>query len=67
MALPDHYRCEQCGCRFVIDFAPRLMCATHGDGDCCHVGEYLLDADGRVIAACAGPDCITFATTEWSE
>ena len=67
MALPDRYRCEHCGRQYVIDFSPRVMCAIHGEDDCCHAGEYVIDGEGRVVAVIASPDCITFATSEWSD
>lgn len=67
MALPDHYICEHCGLRFVLDLAPMVMCATHGDDDECHAGEWLLFADGNIQRAAQSPECITFATSEWTE
>ena len=67
MALPDHYRCDVCGLRFVLTLEPLIMCATHGEDDHCHVGEFLLCDDGRTQRAAQSPECITFATSEWTE
>jgi hypothetical protein len=65
--LPDHWRCEQCGRRFLLDFQPAVMCTAHSEGAHCHTGHQELMADGSTLFVPASPSCLPFATTEWVE
>lgn len=65
MALPEHFICEQCGVRFLMDFCPVVLCAAHGEDEHCHTGYRELCADGSWRYAASSPDCLPFATSDY--
>lgn len=64
--LPAHWFCEVCNTRFVLQLeGTRLRCAIHSEDDHCHVGQLILDAEGRQIQYVTPPTCSAFATTDY--
>lgn len=57
------YRRQTCGVTFHAPDPPKQRCiAYHGEGRCCHFGDFIRDTDGKLYSAVAPPGCeiITF-------
>lgn len=63
LRMPETWICERCGIRFLLLFSKRVHCLAHGEDaePCCHVGEMMVDGDGRRIAWVAYPSCLPCA------
>ena len=50
--------CQGCGCAYVADMRATIKClAQHPAGECCHVGQLLVSADGKYYPTAPTPQC----------